>query len=160
MNTAQTITLKPEWDEIEKVRNQFVRILVDGGIENNTIQSATIVFSELIENSIKYGAFSSGGHVEACINIAHGMITIEVLNPIDIADRLHLRELDKMIQWIRGFQDPFEAYIEKLKKVAKMPMKDKTSGLGLVRIAYEGGAILDFFINEDSKLNVSAVMTY
>ena len=119
-----------------------------------------MVFSELIENGIKYGKFLAEDNIEAHIKIDDQLITIEVINPIDINDRLHLRELDKMIQWIRGYQDPFEAYIEKLKKIAKMPITDKTSGLGLVRIAYEGGAILDFFINEYSRMNVSAVMKY
>ena len=160
MNTAKTIIINPVWDEIEKARNQISQLLTDHNISDNSNQSATMVFSELIENGIKYGKFLAEDNIEAHIKIDDQLITIEVINPIDINDRLHLRELDKMIQWIRGYQDPFEAYIEKLKKIAKMPITDKTSGLGLVRIAYEGGAILDFFINEDSRLNVSAVMKY
>ncbi len=160
MNIAKTIIIRPVWDEIEKSRNQISQFLIDQNISENNVHSATMIFSELIENGVKYGKFSSGDNVEAHINIDDHLITIEVINPIGPAGRKHLKELDEMIQWIRGYQDPFEAYIEKLKKVAKMPIKDKKSGLGLVRIAYEGGAILDFFINEDNKLNVSAVLNY
>ena len=160
MNTAKTIIIDPAWDEIEKARNQISRFLIDQHISEDYVQAATMIFSELIENGVKYGKFLSGDHVEIHVNIDDHLITIEVIHPIDTADRAHLKELDEMIQWIRGYQDPFEAYIEKLKKIAKKPIEDKKSGLGLVRIAYEGGAILDFYINEDSKLNVSAVLHY
>ena len=71
----------------------------------------------------------------------------------------NLKILDKTIQWIRGFQNPLEAYTERLKEVSKKPLNDENSGLGLVRIAYEGKAILDFFVSENSLLNVSA-LTY
>lgn len=160
MNISKTIIIEPLWDEIENARNQVSQFLIEKNMQEEHVHAVTMIVSELIENGIKYGKFSSGGNIETQINIANNLITVEVIHPMDTADRLHLRELDKMIQWIRGYQDPFEAYIEKLKIVAKMPMRDKKSGLGLVRIAYEGGAILDFFINEDSKLNVSAVMNY
>lgn len=160
MNISKTIIIEPLWDEIENARNQVSQLLIEKNMQEEHVHAVTMIVSELIENGIKYGKFSSGGNIETQINIANNLITVEVIHPMDTADRLHLRELDKMIQWIRGYQDPFEAYIEKLKIVAKMPMRDKKSGLGLVRIAYEGGAILDFFINEDSKLNVSAVMNY
>jgi len=160
MNIAKTIIIEPAWDEIEKARNQISRFLVDHHILEDLVQAETMIFSELIENGVKYGKFLPGDHVETHVNIDDHLITIEVIHPIDTADRDHLRELDEMIQWIRGYQDSFEAYIEKLKEIAKKSIKDKKSGLGLVRIAYEGGAILDFYINEDSKLNVSAVLNY
>ena len=72
----------------------------------------------------------------------------------------HLRKLDKTLQWIRGFQDPFQAYVERIKQISRKPFDDEISGLGLVRIAYEGNAILDFFLSEDNQLNVSAVSNF
>jgi hypothetical protein len=36
-------------------------------------------------------------------------------------------------------------------------MTSTESGLGLVRIAYEGRSILDFYIDEENMLSVSAV---
>ncbi len=160
MNISKTIIIDPEWNEIEKARNQIGRLLIDQHLSEDLIHAATMIMSELIENGVKYGTFRPGDRVESHINIDDHMITIEVIHPIDATNRLHLQELDEMIQWIRGYQDPFEAYIEKLKKVAKMPIDDKKSGLGLVRIAHEGGAILDFYTNEDGRLNVSAVLNY
>jgi hypothetical protein len=91
------------------------------------------------------------------------IITVEVINPIDPTDtgaHNHLKRMDKTVQWIRGYQDPFEAYVEKLKEVSRRPLNDEESGLGLVRIAYEGKAILDFFVSEEGSLNVSAVSNF
>ena len=81
---------------------------------------------------------------------------MEVTNPFDESCRADLETLDRLVQWIRGHQDPFEAYLEKLEEVSRKPLQDETSGLGLARIAYEGGALLDFFVDERNFLNVSA----
>ena len=56
-----------------------------------------------------------------------------------------------------GYQNPFEAYIEKLKEVAVQPQGNGESGIGIVRIAYEGQSIIDFYINEKGIISVSAV---
>ena len=160
MNSAKTVIIEPVWGEIEKARTQISKFLNDQQLSEDLVHAATMVFSELIENGVKYGNFRSGDRVETSIKINSHLITIEVIHPINPANLEHLRQLDEIIQWIRGYQDPFEAYIEKLKEIAKKPIADKDSGLGLVRMAYEGGAILDFFIDEDRKLNVSAVLKY
>ena len=36
-------------------------------------------------------------------------------------------------------------------------MNGDAYGIGLARIAYEAGAVLDFFVDEDNILNLSAV---
>ena len=117
-----------------------------------------MIVSELIENGIKYGHFMMENKVLTVeINVKNESIIIEVFNPIDKSSIKDLSKLDKTIQWIRGFQDPFEAYIERLKDVSKKPLHDKESGIGLVRIAYEGNALLDFFVSDNNILNVSAI---
>jgi hypothetical protein len=119
-----------------------------------------MVLGELLENSVKYGSYkTTDGHIQISISIGKKIITIEVTNPIDGSNLDDLKRLDWMIQWVRGYQDPFEAYIERLKEVAKKPLHDKESGLGIVRIAYEGNVILDFFVSKDNILTVSAVLT-
>ena len=117
-----------------------------------------MIISELIENGIKYGNFKMmENKVVVMIHFEENMITIEVFNPVDETASKHLSRLDKTIQWIRGYQDPFEAYIERIKEVSKKPLHDEESGIGLVRIAYEGKALLDFFVGENNILNVSVV---
>ena len=158
MKTSIEFDVKPEWDEIEKIRNESAEFLQTHELTDDTIHSLSMIISELIENGIKYGNFKLvENRVAVIINIDRKTVTIEVLNPVDEDADKHLSRLDKTIQWIRGYQDPFEAYIERIKEVSKKPLKDVESGIGLVRIAYEGKALLDFFVGENSILNVSVV---
>ncbi|MBW2582816.1 MAG: ATP-binding protein [Deltaproteobacteria bacterium] len=158
MNKSIEFDVKPDWDEIEKVRNESADFLQSHELSDDTIHSLSMIISELIENGLKYGDFKTEGNkVVVIINVATNMITVEVLNPVDESAYEHLSKLDKTIQWIRGYQDPFEAYIERIKEVSKKPLHDMESGIGLVRIAYEGNALLDFFVAENNMLNVSVV---
>ena len=158
MKKSIEFNVKPDWDEIEKIRNESVDFLQSHELTDDTIHSLSMVISELIENGIKYGNFKMvENKVVVIISVEKNSVTIEVYNPVDESAFKHLSRLDKTIQWIRGYQDPFEAYIERIKEVSKKPLKDVESGIGLVRIAYEGKALLDFFVGEDNMLNVSVV---
>jgi hypothetical protein len=68
-----------------------------------------------------------------------------------------LADLDKTIQWIRGYQDPLEQYMINLSESSGASHLAGTNGLGLARIAYEADAIIDFYVSEDNILNLSAV---
>ena len=83
-------------------------------------------------------------------------VIVEVRAPAH-RDPVKLRKLDESIQWIRGYQSPFEAYVEKLKQVSAQPYAPGESGLGLARIAYEGQCVLDFYVDETDVLAMSAV---
>lgn len=158
MKKSIEFNVKPDWDEIEKVRNESIDFFRSLKLTDDSIHSLSMIISELIENGIKYGNFKMlENKVVVSINIDRNIITIEVFNPVDESAFKHLSRLDHMIQWIRGYQDPFEAYIEKIKEVSKKPLNDAESGIGLVRIAYEGKAVLDFFVGADKVLNVSVV---
>ncbi len=158
MNKSIEFDVKPDWDEIEKVRNESADFLQAHELSDDTTHSLSMIISELIENGLKYGDFETEGNkVVVIINVAANMVTVEVLNPVNKSAYEHLSKLDKTIQWIRGYQDPFEAYIERIKEVSKKPLHDMESGIGLVRIAYEGNAVIDFFVAENNMLNVSVV---
>ena len=158
METSIEFNLKPDWDEIEKIRFKSAGFLQAHKFTGDSIDSLSMIISELVENGIKYGNFKTAeNRVAVMINIERRAVMIEVLNPVgDGADK-HLLRLGNTIHWIRGYQDPFEPYIERLKEVSRQPLKDTESGLGLVRIAYEGQALLDYFVAENYCLNVSAV---
>ncbi|MFC1543165.1 ATP-binding protein [Candidatus Neomarinimicrobiota bacterium] len=160
IKNTMKITLSPNWDEIEPLRIQAYDFFGSHELSDNIIHSLVMVLGELLENSVKYGSYkTTDSRIQISINISKKIITIEVTNPVDDTNLNDLKSLDRMVQWVRGYQDPFEAYIERLKEVAKKPLHDKESGLGIVRIAYEGNVILDFFVSEDNLLTVSAVLT-
>ena len=117
-----------------------------------------MVLRELIKKSMKYGLFKiAADGIAVRLQIDKNMYTIEVLNPVDNTCDHRLKELDKTIQFIRGYQDPYEAYSRRLSDVAATPFNTEVNDLDLVKVAYEGGAILDFFVNEDNFLSLSAV---
>ena len=158
MSSTRKWAIDPNWDEIEQVSSESIEFLSSNHIDEDTVQMFNMVICELVENSLKYGDFSSSEKkVDIEVSISKKMATVEVRNLFRKEMRPHLERLDKTIQWIRGFQDPFQAYLEKLKEISRKPLDDEESGLGLARIAYEGQAIIDFFVGDDDQLNVSAV---
>lgn len=160
MRDSMNVDIIPDWDEIERVRNSVSLFMKDHNLPANAVSAVTMVVSELVENAIKYGSYGSDAEkIKTSISIEGKLVIVEVKNPIDSMSLPYLRHLDSTIQWIRGYQDPFETYIIKLRQISTKPLQDTESGLGLVRISYEGQSILDFYVNENNILNVSAVYT-
>jgi hypothetical protein len=154
-----TIAVKPVWDEIEKARVMAEAFLTDNDITDETAYKILMIMSELIENGIKYGQFQeTATELKTNITLLDDSIIIEVIHPTTESSTADLKKLDTIIQWIRSYQDPFEAYVGRLEEVAQRALQDTESGLGLVRIAYEGGAVLDFIVDENGYLNVTAVI--
>ncbi len=160
---ANNITNKitSDWDQIETARMDCTKFLIDSGFSEDVIDAVSLCLGELLENAIKYGNFDKKGEdIVFTITIDSGSITVEVTNPVSDTNIDHLNKLDKTIQWIRGYQNSFEAYIKKLKEISMRSLDDKESGLGLTRIAYESQSILDFYVSEDNQVHVSTVYTY
>jgi hypothetical protein len=153
-----SVDLRPDWSELEKISDLLKSFLENSSFTKDDFDAINMVTTELVENGIKYGYFPTPeSSVCLSLKIKKKRILIEVKNLVKDSDMVHLRRLDSKIQWIRGYQNPFEAYVEKLKEISTKALKEGESGLGLVRMAYEGQAILDFYLNEENILAVSAV---
>lgn len=157
MEKVLTGRTKPEWDNIESIRSQAFDFLKQNSIRPEDTDAVLMVIGELLENAIKYGIFPDNDQIDYSISISKREIITEVKNRISSDEDENLKMLDKTIQWIRGYQNPFQAYIEKLKEVSVRPMDDGASGIGLTRIAYEGQSIVDFYVGEGDIISVSAV---
>ncbi|MFH0974896.1 MAG: ATP-binding protein [Spirochaetota bacterium] len=158
MNDIFEVKIKPVWENIEIIRNSADEFLKSKGC-NDVIRDAIIMtISELVENAVKYGCFTDKcPDIYASVTPAERIITVEVKSPVREQDDMHFKRLDRIVQWVRGFQNPFEAYIAKIKDIALQPLNDNMSGLGIVRIAYEGQSVIDFYVNDDNVISVSAV---
>lgn len=156
MNGRLELALAPDWDTIKATWDPCMEHLGRCGLDPEASYSLCMVTQELLENSVKYGSFGPGREtIHLLVQVGRSSVTIEVRTPL--ASDADLRRLDEMVQWIRGFQNPFEAYVERLKEVAAQPYVAGESGLGLVRAAYEGQCILDFYIDDDDSLSMSAL---
>ena len=151
------LRLPPRWDALPTAWEPCRRVLREAGLPDDDVYSLCMVAQELLENAVKYGDFERRGDaVGLSIEATPKEVTIEVRNPV-ASDPARLRKFDQAVQWIRGFQDPFEAYVEKVKSASFHRYSDGQSGLGLARMAYEGRCVLDFYVDGESELAVSAV---
>lgn len=154
--TKLELHVAPDWSAVQTAWEPCRSTLARSGLGEDEAYQLAMVAQELLENAVKYGAFRGGETVALAVRIAPHEVTIEVKNRVGV-DEAHLRRFDQAVQWIRGYQDPFEAYVERLKLVSARPYAHGESGLGLTRITYEGRCALDFFVDEASVLAVSAV---
>jgi hypothetical protein len=150
------IRIDPEWDAIKAAWDPCRTALSRAGYDDDVSYQLAMVAQELLENAVKYGAFEQGERVVLDIRTEPEDVTLEVRSRLGVDDE-NLRRFDQMVQWIRGFQDPFEAYVERMKAVSAQPYSNGESGLGLTRIAYEGRCVIDFYVDDESTLAVSAV---
>lgn len=150
------LSLAPEWDTVKDTWDTCLAHLAAQGLDEDTAFSLGMVAQELLENAVKYGDFSPGrDRIHFAISGRADALVIEVRTPL--GNPAALERLDGMIQWIRGFQNPFEAFVERLKEIAARPYANPESGLGLVRVAYEGQCLLDFYVDDADVLAMSAV---
>jgi hypothetical protein len=150
------IRLPAEWDAVKAAWDPCHDMLRHSGVGDDEAYTLCMVAQELLENAVKYGSCAPEVELELRIHVGRDEIEVEAKNPVGV-DGAHLRQFDQAIQWIRGFQDPFEAYVERMKIVSAQPYGEGKSGLGLTRIAYEGRCVLDFYVDASNTLAVSAV---
>lgn len=148
-------TFKSDWSEVERLNHEAMAFLSTVPLPDPAVDTYTMVICELIENSIKYGRLDD--EIDLAVQINNGVIEIQVRNKVDSDARQHLRELDRTLQRLRGVQDPYQAYLERIREISREPMDDDRSCLGLVRVVCEGRANLDFVLDEEDTLNVSAI---
>lgn len=159
MASPLKMELTTNWDEMGSVYDRAAQYFASSGLSEDAANTYTMVVCELVENGIKYGQAIEGEHgsVQVHVEVKNRTVTIQVTNAVGKTTRNHLPDLDRTIQWVRGYQDPFQAFVERMKEISREPVNLPKSGLGIVRVAYEGRAALDFILGEDDRLSVLAV---
>jgi hypothetical protein len=147
-----------DWDAAKRLWDECSMFFGSHGFNRDETYALTMASSELLENAVKYGDWNRAPaeKITLAIELEKGSVTIEVQCPAADDDHV-LRKLDEHIQWIRGFQSPFEAYVERLKRVSSGAHEGGDSGLGLIRVAYEGRCVLDFYVSAARRMAMSAV---
>lgn len=149
--------LAPDWESVKREWASLKAFFSESGLDAEEAHALAMAASELMENAIKYGRWTSPGEVlTLSLEVAPRAVVIEVENPTS-DDLSSVRQLDDRIQWMRGFQSPFQAYVERLKQVSSQSYQEGESGLGLCRVAYEARCLLDFYVTGGGRLAMSAV---
>lgn len=155
------LCIPPRWEEVELVRSRVMDFLARQGHSEDAVQSLGMVASELCENAVKYGFYPTGalGRIEVTLDVYSHEILVIVSCPLASGDSKHLQRFRQTLDWLQEHGDPREAYIQKMLEVADRDPHSKESGLGLPRIVYEGQSRLDYVIEKDQQLTVTATYT-
>ncbi|HEV8323725.1 MAG TPA: ATP-binding protein [Myxococcota bacterium] len=134
------LRLPAEWRRIEAVREAIGRCLEAVFADEELAGALAMVTAELLENAVKYGKLDPGG-VVLSVEEDGGGVTVGVTNAVEAASR-HVEALRDRVAWIARFADPADAFVAAMAEVFARGDPDADSGLGLARIAHEGGCTL------------------
>jgi hypothetical protein len=140
--------LPADWARIDHIR-EAVRQAVDAVFgQANLREAASMVCAELLENAVKHGDPAQGIHL--VVRDLPGILEISVDNGLEKKSS-QARTLKQRIAWLQTFSDREEAYKAALTAVFEKEKADAApeSGLGLARVAYEGGADLELSSSTD-----------
>jgi hypothetical protein len=144
------LQMAPEWQRIETIR-QAVALCVDAAFDNPELRdSIAMVSAELLENAAKYG--KPGALVRLVVEELPDGVRVVVRNPVDLPSS-HSDVLKERVDWLRDFSDAREAYRVALQHAYDNPGE---GGLGLARIAHEGGCRVRCDTSTTGEVTVSA----
>ena len=149
------LVIPADWDRIDTIREGVGLCLAAVFGHGELKEALSMVSAELLENAVKYAKPGPSG-IGFSLRREGERLIVAVTNVID--ETISLHELRERIDWLRQFADPAEAYIAALAKIYEQPPPSAGggSGLGLVRIAYEGGCQVECDTSVPGQLTVWA----
>lgn len=157
MKKSIIFKMKPGTEEFAKINQKGCAFLKANGVSGDAVQTQMMILWGLIIRGKEFDNLQPAKtEMTIYLLVEKSLVTVEVRKPVGESSLRKLNELDKKIQLIRGGQDPFEEYIKCIQKTTKLH-GDNTNDFELSKIAYETGAVIDFYVNEDNILNLSAV---
>ena len=133
------LPLTSEWKNVELLRSSVLNCLTTIFANHDFCRSIGMVTGELLENALKFGDWTHRSEFRLHVFGEGDRVSIEVSNPIAEGDR-GVEKLLATIRWLDQVGDPKTAFLSRLGSLAQS--SEEESGLGLVRIAYEGNCKL------------------
>ena len=150
------LPIRERWQVVDVLRTavfQCLAVVFDG---EAFAEMVSMVVGELVENALKHGFWSGdaepkGTEARMRISGASAGVEVEVSNPLPMGFAPQV--LFSMLDRIRVAATPQDAYVERLREVARDA--SARGGLGLMRIAYEASASLTATV-DGNRLTVRA----
>jgi hypothetical protein len=133
------LPLTSEWKNVELLRSSVLNCLTTIFANHDFCRSIGMVTGELLENALKFGDWSNRSDFRLHVFGEEDRVSIEVANPVAEGDA-GVERLLSTIRWLEQMDDPKTAFLARLGSLAQS--SEDESGLGLVRIAYEGNCTL------------------
>jgi hypothetical protein len=155
------LPVRNEWRNVDLLRTSVQNCFSAVFQDMDGSHALSMVTGELLEKALKYGHWelpdAAKGVFRLRVEGGSARTTVTVQNPIKPNDG-ELALLQDTLAWIRGFKTAEEAYRARLLQIASADEEIGDSGLGLVRIAYEGDCTLEASV-DGSTLPVVAELS-
>lgn len=115
--------------------SRAVATLVDAAFQDETLAARIrLIVRELVGNADQFGDWASGDPEAFRLSVKGSWraIRVEVVNPV-CDGAASLKKLVPLVDWIRRFPSPRDAYLTRTLEVAN---HGESSGVGLVRLAH------------------------
>ena len=158
MKNSIEFNLTPGGSDIAEIGEKGGSFLKSHGLSDDSVQRQIMVIKELVKSGVTFrNQEFTKNQMSIHIFIEKNTVTTEVRKPVNESTHIsQLQALDETIQWIRGYQDPFTPFMI-ARQAPEVSTDSDSNSFGLAKIAYEAGAIIDFYVSEDNILNLSAV---
>lgn len=162
-NFSIDLPIRNDWGNVDLVRGSVQNCFTAMFSDIDGCHTLSMITGELLENAVKYGHWGSGSKVfRLQVRGTDGRAEVTVENPVKAdngSKNNSVEELFSTLRWMREFDSPESAYRARLLQIAEGQKHDNESGLGLVRIAYEGDCELDAAL-DDGTLRVTAALSF
>ncbi len=164
------LSVPPVWSRVPEVRDALMHGARAVGLADESAYAVGMVVSELLENAIKYGTFSTDAAIQVVVHLASGVARVVVTNPVDAASA-HPHRLRAAVARLGEVTSPLEAYVSRVTEILEEPahsdvMPSAThfghddSGLGIFRVAHEAESTVSLRFLAEGWVEVSASMQW
>jgi hypothetical protein len=146
------VELQPDWHNVTRA-SEAVALLALGRYGDGDLRDAlAMVSGELLENAIKY----ADPQQLVRLSLHEDATTIVVTVTNAVVQDANIQRLADRLAWLRSHPDPAEAWAAALAQSAVL--RGASAGLGIIRIAYEGGSRIDYDASTPGTLTVRAML--
>jgi hypothetical protein len=139
------LEIAPMLSMIAEVKTRIASAMI--GSKKSSIDSTSMVATELLENAIKYGVVNNHiPQVGLDFELADDIVSIKVKNGVEESESLE--KLKKTMKKICESENKKALYLDRLQEIIDNPSKH-ASHLGLYRIVSKGEFDLKFHIQGD-----------
>lgn len=123
-----------EWERVEPTRGAVGLLALALFRDQDLGDALSMVSAELLENAVKYSRPDSV--IVFRIDEDEDAVVIAVTNH---AEEGHRQALERRVSWMATFASASDAYAAAMQELMTRAPGRSSSGLGIARIAYEGG---------------------
>lgn len=152
------LTVRNEWKNIDLLRTSVQNCFNAVFADLDGCQTIAMITGELLENALKYGDWTSTDRAMFRLRVVgrERNTEVSVQNPVKAGGQ-HTAKLLGALEWIKSYPTAEQAYRARMLQIAQDDSDTAPSGLGLVRIAFEGNCRLTADV-EHGHVTVTAVM--